>query len=125
MTFTLKQGEGMDQRQLIADLVALQYKRTAGDFYRGTFRVRGDVIEIFPAHYEDRAWRVSLFGDEIESIQEFDPLTGHKTDELEFVKVYANSHYVTPRPTLLQAIAGIKLELKGRLVALNASGRLI
>src|SRR2546421_8103125 len=125
MTFTLKQGEGMDQRQLIADLVALQYKRTAGDFYRGTFRVRGDVIEIFPAHYEDRAWRVSLFGDEIESIQEFDPLTGHKTDELEFVKVYANSHYVTPRPTLLQAIAGIKQELRSRLAELNSAGRLL
>jgi excinuclease ABC subunit B len=125
MTFTLKQGERIDQRQLIADLVALQYKRSAGDFYRGSFRVRGDVIEIFPAHYEDRAWRVSLFGDEIESIQEFDPLTGHKTDEFEFVKIYANSHYVTPRPTLLQAIAGIKVELKWRLDQLNAAGRLL
>jgi excinuclease ABC subunit B len=125
MTFTLRQGERIDQRQLIADLVALQYKRSAGDFYRGTFRVRGDVIEIFPAHYEDRAWRVSLFGDEIESIHEFDPLTGQKTDELEFVKVYANSHYVTPRPTLLQAIAGIKQELRARLTELNAGGRLL
>jgi excinuclease ABC subunit B len=125
MTFTLKQRERIDQRQLIADLVALQYKRSAGDFYRGSFRVRGDVIEIFPAHYEDRAWRVSLFGDEIESIHEFDPLTGAKTDELEFVKIYANSHYVTPRPTLLQAIAGIKQELKWRLDGLNAAGRLL
>jgi excinuclease ABC subunit B len=125
MTFTLKQRERIDQRQLIADLVALQYKRSAGDFYRGSFRVRGDVIEIFPAHYEDRAWRVSLFGDEIESIHEFDPLTGAKTDELEFVKIYANSHYVTPRPTLLQAIAGIKQELKWRLDELNAAGRLL
>src|ERR671924_1393475 len=125
MTFTLKQGERIDQRQLIADLVALQYKRSAGDFYRGAFRVRGDVVEIFPAHYEDRAWRVSLFGDEIESIHEFDPLTGAKTDELEFVKVYANSHYVTPRPTLLQAIAGIKQELRSRLAELNAAGRLL
>ncbi len=125
MTFTLKQRERIDQRQLLADLVALQYKRSAGDFYRGTFRVRGDVIEIFPAHYEDRAWRVSLFGDEIESIHEFDPLTGHKTDELEFVKIYANSHYVTPRPTLLQAIAGIKSELRSRLSELNAGGRLL
>ena len=76
----------------------------AGDFFRGSFRVRGDVIEMFPAHYEDRAWRISLFGDEIETIDEFDPLTGAKTDELEFVKVYANSHYVTPRPTLIQAM---------------------
>src|SRR3979409_2249916 len=125
MPFTIKRGERIDQRQLIADLVALQYKRSAGDFYRGSFRVRGDVIEIFPAHYEDRAWRVSLFGDEIESIQEFDPLTGHKTDEFEFVKIYANSHYVTPRPTLLQAIAGIKVELKWRLDQLNAAGRLL
>src|SRR4249919_3463062 len=125
MTFTLKQGERIDQRQLIADLVALQYKRSAGDFYRGAFRVRGDVVEIFPAHYEDRAWRVLLFGDEIESIHEFDPLTGQKTDELEFVKIYANSHYVTPRPTLLQAIAGIKQELKWRLDQLHAAGRLL
>ncbi len=125
MTFTLKQGGQINQRQLIADLVALQYKRSGGDFFRGSFRVRGDVIEIFPAHYEDRAWRVSLFGDEIESIHEFDPLTGAKTDELEFVKIYANSHYVTPRPTLLQAIAGIKQELRGRLEQLNAAGRLL
>src|SRR3989454_11635623 len=125
MTFTLKQGERIDQRQLIADLVALQYKRSAWDFFRGSFRVRGDVIEIFPAHYEDRAWRVSLFGDEIESIHEFDPLTGQKTDEFEFVKVYANSHYVTPRPTLLQAIAGIRAELRIRLEQLNAAGRLL
>jgi excinuclease ABC subunit B len=125
MTFTLKQGGTISQRRLMADLVALQYKRTQSDFFRGSFRVRGDVIEIFPAHYEDRAWRVSLFGDEIESIHEFDPLTGQKTDELAFVKVYANSHYVTPRPTLLQAIAAIKAELRGRLAALNAAGRLL
>src|SRR5580692_5616903 len=125
MTFSIKRGERLDQRQLLADLVALQYKRTAGDFYRGSFRVRGDAVEIFPAHYEDRAWRVSLFGDEVESIHEFDPLTGQKTDELEFVKIYANSHYVTPRPTLLQAISGIKFELKGRLDQLNAAGRLL
>ncbi|MDO9414399.1 MAG: DEAD/DEAH box helicase family protein, partial [Pseudolabrys sp.] len=107
MTFTLKQRGAISQRQLMADLVALQYKRTQADFFRGSFRVRGDTIEIFPAHYEDRAWRVSLFGDEIESIHEFDPLTGQKTDELEFVKVYANSHYVTPRPTLIQAMNSI------------------
>ena len=125
MTFTLKAGGKLDQRQLLADLVALQYKRTQADFYRGSFRVRGDVIEVFPAHYEDRAWRISLFGDEIESIHEFDPLTGQKTDELDFVKIYANSHYVTPRPTLIQAIAGIKHELRGRLEQLNAAGRLL
>jgi excinuclease ABC subunit B len=125
MTFTLKRGERIDQRQLIADLVALQYKRSAGDFFRGAFRVRGDVIEIFPAHYEDRAWRVCLFGDEIEAIDEFDPLTGQKSDELKFVKIYANSHYVTPRPTLLQAIAGIKLELRQRIEELSRMGRLL
>jgi excinuclease ABC subunit B len=125
MTFSIKRGAKLNQRQLLADLVALQYKRTAGDFYRGSFRVRGDAIEIFPAHYEDRAWRVSLFGDEVESIHEFDPLTGQKTDELEFVKIYANSHYVTPRPTLLQAIDGIKFELRGRLEQLHAAGRLL
>jgi len=125
MTFSIKKAERLNQRQLLADLVALQYKRTAGDFNRGSFRVRGDAIEIFPAHYEDRAWRVSLFGDEVESIHEFDPLTGQKTDELEFVKIYANSHYVTPRPTLLQALDGIKFELRQRLGELNAAGRLL
>ncbi len=125
MTFALKKGERIDQRQLIADLVALQYKRTQADFTRGTFRVRGDVIDIFPAHYEDRAWRVNLFGDVVESIEEFDPLTGHKQDELEFIKIYANSHYVTPRPTLVQAIKSIKSELKLRLDQLNNQGRLL
>ena len=125
MTFALKKGERIDQRQLIADLVALQYKRTQADFTRGTFRVRGDVIDIFPAHYEDRAWRVNLFGDTVENIEEFDPLTGHKQDELEFIKIYANSHYVTPRPTLVQAIKSIKSELKMRLDQLHNQGRLL
>ncbi len=125
MTFTVKLGEKIDQRQLIADLVALQYKRSAGDFSRGVFRVRGDTIELFPAHYEDRAWRIGFFGDSIETIAEFDPLTGKKTQDLEFIKVYANSHYVTPRPTLLQSIKGIKIELKQRLAELNAAGRLL
>ncbi|MEA2984558.1 MAG: excinuclease subunit, partial [Alphaproteobacteria bacterium] len=120
-----KRGEKIDQRQLIADLVALQYKRTQHDFSRGTFRVRGDTLDIFPAHYEDRSWRVNLFGDEVESIEEFDPLTGRKSDELSFVKVYANSHYVTPRPTLLQAMASIKEELRWRLGQLNAASRLL
>ena len=126
MTFSLKLGDKVDQRQLVKDLVALQYKRVqAGDFSRGLFRVRGDTIEVFPAHYEDRAWRIGMFGDEIELIVEFDPLTGVKTQDLEFVKVYANSHYVTPRPTLLQSIEGMKLELKLRLDQLHAQGRLL
>ncbi|WP_274611564.1 excinuclease ABC subunit UvrB, partial [Rhodoplanes elegans] len=124
MTFTLKRGDRIDQRRLIGDLVALHYKRTP-DFSRGTFRVRGDTVDVFPAHYEDRAWRINLFGDEVESIEEFDPLTGHKTDELSFVKIYANSHYVTPRPTLLQAIDGIKKELRWRLAQLTDAGRLL
>jgi excinuclease ABC subunit B len=125
MTFAIEVGDRLDQRQLLADLVALQYKRSDMNFIRGTFRVRGDTIEIFPAHYEDRGWRVSLFGDEVESITEFDPLTGHKTDELEFVKVYANSHYVTPKPTLNQATKAIKNELRARLAELNDAGRLL
>jgi excinuclease ABC subunit B len=125
MTFSLAVGDHVDQRQIVADLVALQYKRSLGDFSRGVFRVRGDTIELFPAHYEDRAWRIGFFGDEIEKIAEFDPLTGQKTQDLEFVKVYANSHYVTPRPTLLQSTKAIKEELKLRLAQLNAQGRLL
>ena len=125
MTFSIKLGERIEQRQLIADLVALQYKRTQHDFARGTFRVRGDVIELYPAHYEDRAWRIGLFGDEVESISEFDPLTGQKTGELEFIKVYGNSHYTTPRPTLTQAVKSIKEELKARLDELNRMGRFL
>ncbi|WP_043539268.1 excinuclease ABC subunit UvrB [Salinarimonas rosea] len=125
MSFSVKAGERVEQRQLIADLVALQYKRIQSDFTRGTFRVRGDVIELFPAHLEDRGWRIGLFGDEVETIQEFDPLTGQKTADLEAVKIYANSHYVTPRPTLQQAIKGIKTELKQRLDELTKMGRLL
>jgi len=125
MSFTVSLEEKIEQRQLIADLVALQYKRIQSDFARGTFRVRGDVIELWPAHLEDRGWRIGLFGDEIESITEFDPLTGKKINDLKFVKVYANSHYVTPRPTLQQAIKGIKTELKQRVDELTKMGRLI
>jgi len=125
MTFGVTLGEKLEQRQLITDLVALQYRRIQADFIRGTFRVRGDTVDVFPAHYEDRAWRVSFFGDEVEAIHEFDPLTGKKTVDLEFVKVYANSHYVTPRPTLLQSVKGIKDELRGRLDELNRVGRIV
>jgi excinuclease ABC subunit B len=125
MTFELKVGEVIDEARLRADLVALQYKRNDAAFDRGTFRKKGDVFEIFPAHYEDRAWRLSLFGDEIESIQEFDPLTGKKTADLDAVKVYAASHYVTPRPTLNQATGGIKQELKDRLDWLVENGKLL
>ncbi|MCC0015273.1 MAG: excinuclease ABC subunit UvrB [Rhodobiaceae bacterium] len=125
MTFALERGEQIAQRQLIADLVALQYKRNDGAFQRGTFRVRGDTIEVFPAHLEDRAWRISLFGDEVEAIDEFDPLTGHKSDSFARVKFYANSHYVTPKPTLNQATKAIKSELKARLAELYDAGRLL
>ena len=125
MTFQMSLGDRLDQRQLLADLVAQQYKRQDINFVRGSFRVRGDTIEIFPAHLEDRAWRISLFGDEIDSITEFDPLTGQKTGDLKSVKIYANSHYVTPRPTLNQAIKSIKEELKFRLAELERAGRLL
>ena len=125
MTFGIEVGDRIDQRQLLADLVAQQYKRNDINFVRGSFRVRGDTIEIFPAHLEDSAWRISLFGDEVEQITEFDPLTGQKTDDLKSVKIYANSHYVTPRPTLSKAISAIKAELKGRLDELESAGRLL
>jgi excinuclease ABC subunit B len=125
MTFSLKRGDKIEQRQLIADLVALHYRRNDMNFARGSFRVRGDTIELWPAHLEDRAWRISLFGDVVESLTEFDPLTGAKTDEFGVVKVYANSHYVTPKPTLKQAVRGIKEELKRRLDELNRAQRLL
>ncbi len=125
MTFSLAVGQKVDDRQVAADLVAQQYKRNEAAFERGTFRKRGDTIEIFPAHYEDRAWRIQMFGDEIEAIAEFDPLTGKKTQDLAEVKIYANSHYVTPRPTLRQAITHIKDELKDRLDWLVANGKLL
>ena len=125
MTFTIKVGDRVEQRQLLADLVALQYKRNNMGFSRGNFRVRGDTIELFPAHQEDRCWRISLFGDEVESIAEFDPLTGEKTQDLALVKVYANSHYVTPKPTLHQAIRGIQQELQEQLQRFQQTGRLL
>ncbi|MEZ5818878.1 MAG: excinuclease ABC subunit UvrB [Hyphomicrobiaceae bacterium] len=125
MTFPVQVGERISRDQLLADLVALHYRRNDGNFHRGTFRARGDTVELFPAHLEDRAWRFSLFGDEIEAITEFDPLTGQKTDDLKLVKIYANSHYVTPKPTLQQAIKSIKAELKQRLDELYAAGKLL
>ena len=125
MTFGLEIGEVVDERRLMADLVALQYKRNDAAFTRGTFRRRGDVIEIFPAHYEDRAWRISLFGEEVESITEFDPLTGRKTADLPSVKIYANSHYVTPRPTLKQAIDHIRAEMEERVKWFTETGKLL
>ena len=125
MTFKIKEGTQFPRQELLKQLVALQDKRNDMSFVRGTFRVRGDVVEIFPAHLEDRAWRVSLFGDDVESIQEFDPLTGEKTDTVPEVSVYPSSHYVTPRPALSQAIKGIKAELKVRLEEFHQQGKLL
>ncbi len=125
MTFTLKKGETADSREIIRRLVALQYKRNDAGFARGNFRVRGDNLEIFPSHYEDSAWRISFFGDEIEAISEFDPLTGKGVAKLDYVKVYANSHYVTPGPTLKQASEAIRFEMTERLKELNAEGKLL
>ena len=125
MTESLEVGGRVNRTKLLAKFVELQYRRNDQNFVRGTFRVRGDTIELFPAHYEDRAWRISLFGDVIDAIHEFDPLTGEKTAALHQVKVYANSHYVTPRPTLLQAIEQIRRDLKTRLDELHHMGRLL
>ncbi|MBI1328392.1 MAG: excinuclease ABC subunit UvrB [Alphaproteobacteria bacterium] len=123
--FTIARGKKTDRQEIIAHLVALQYRRNDDNFTRGAFRVRGDTIDIFPAHYEDRAWRVELFGDEADSITEFDPLTGKKAASLDAIKIYANSHYVTPRPTLQQALKGIKQELIVRLEDFRKNGKLL
>ncbi len=125
MTIDLIVGHEYDQRKVINNLVEQQYRRNDSFFQRGCFRVRGDILEIWPAHYEDRAWRLSFFGDEIETVQEFDPLTGEVFDNLEQIRIYANSHYVTPRPTILQAIENIKLELRHRLQELTEAGKLL
>jgi excinuclease ABC subunit B len=125
MIFDLKKGQTVDQREIIRKLVALQYKRNDAAFARGNFRVRGDSLELFPSHYEDTAWRISFFGDDVEEIVEFDPLTGKKVASLDYVRVYANSHYVTPGPTLKQAMEAIKFELVERLKELVAEGKLL
>ena len=125
MIFDLKKGQTVDQREIIRKLVALQYKRNDAAFQRGSFRVRGDTLEIFPSHYEDSAWRISFFGDEIEQITEFDPLTGKTSANLNEVRVYANSHYVTPGPTLKQATEAIRFELAERLKELHQEGKLL
>ena len=125
MTFRLQTGDRKDPREVAKDLVALQYKRNDNAFGRGTFRMKGDVIDIFPTHYEDRAWKISFFGDEVEEIAEFDPLTGKKIQPLDQIKVYANSHYVTPRPTLNQALDKIKAELKETIATFEKQGKLL
>src|SRR5580704_6221625 len=125
MTVTLKRGQRIDRTDLMRQLSALQYRRNDNNFVRGAFRARGDTLDLFPAHYEDRAWRIELFGDEIDSISEFDPLTGRSAGKLDAIKIYANSHYVTPRPTLAQAMKGIKQELIERLEWYRANGKLL
>ena len=112
MTLTLQKNYDYNREQVIKSLVALQYKRNDQNFYRGTFRARGEYLEIFPSHLEDRAWRLSLFGDKLEKIEEFDPLTGDQVRELNLIKIYANSHYITPKPTVEQAIINIRKELE-------------
>jgi len=125
MTFDLRKGQQVDQRELLRSLTQLQYKRGDTGFVRGTFRVRGDTVELFPAHYEDAAWRITLFGNEIESIAEFDPLTGKKASDLLSIRVFANSHYVTPRTTMNGAIKLIRQELAARLQELNGAARFL
>jgi excinuclease ABC subunit B len=125
MTIKLEVGIHYDQRELLRDMIAIQYKRNDHAFQRGSFRVRGDVIEVFPSHYEDRAWRLDFFGDELERITLFDPLTGEKLEDLKIIKIYANSHYVTPGPSLDQAIKTIKTELDWRLKDYQQKGMVL
>ncbi|MDQ2803247.1 MAG: excinuclease ABC subunit UvrB, partial [Pseudomonadota bacterium] len=125
MVVKLERGGRIDRDILARALVELQYRRNDQAFQRGSFRLRGETVDIFPSHYEDRAWRVTLFGDEIETISEFDPLTGEQTAPLDHITVYANSHYITPRPTLAQAVRDIKRELQERLAELTAEGKLL
>jgi excinuclease ABC subunit B len=125
MAVGITAGDRIDRDSLIRQLVDLQYKRNDISFERGSFRVRGDTVELFPAHFDDRAWRFSLFGDELEEIVEFDPLTGKKYDRLDAVRVFANSHYITPGPTIAQAIKQIKVDLKARLAEFNADGKIL
>ena len=125
MTIDLRKGQTIDQRELLRGLTQLQYKRGDAGFTRGTFRVRGDTVELFPAHYEDAAWRITLFGNEIEAISEIDPLTGKKSADLLSVRIFANSHHVTPRATMQQAIKLIRQELAARLQELNGAGRFL
>jgi len=125
MTLFVSKDDELSREQILRKLVNLQYERNDTNFTRGTFRVRGDSIEIWPAHLEDRIWRISLWGEVVENIGEYDPLVGKKTRDLDHIKLYANSHYVTPRPTLQQAAKEIKKDLQKRLKELEESNKLL
>ncbi|MBS0185315.1 MAG: excinuclease ABC subunit UvrB [Proteobacteria bacterium] len=125
LIFSLKKGEHVDMEKIKRQLVDLQYKRNDVGFGRGMFRVRGDFLEIFPSHYEDRSWKISFFGNEVESIFEVDALTGEKILELPEISTYPNSHYVTPRPTLNQAIQQIKQDLQKRILEFESENKLL
>jgi len=125
MTLTLQKNYDYNREQIIKSLVALQYKRNDQNFFRGTFRARGEYLEIFPSHLEDRAWRLSLFGDKLEKIEEFDPLTGDQVRDLNLIKVYANSHYITPKPTVEQAVIKIRKELEVTLKKHKSENKLL
>ena len=125
MTLTLQKNYNYNREQIIKSLVSLQYKRNDQNFYRGTFRARGEYLEIFPSHLEDRAWRLNLFGDKLEKIEEFDPLTGDQVRALNLIKIYANSHYITPKPTIEQAVINIRKELEVTLKKHKAENKLL
>ena len=125
MSFTLEKNQNINRDIIIRKLVELLYKRRDMDFKRGSFRAKGDVLEIFPSHYEDRSWKISMFGDEIESIVEVDPLTGEKTSQLDYVRIFANSHYVTPKPTIKKALGQIKEDLRKQLIVFESEKKLL
>ena len=125
MSFTLEKNQNIERDFIIRKLVELLYKRRDMDFKRGSFRVKGDILEIFPSHFEDRSWKISMFGDEIEMITEVDPLTGEKLDSLDKIRIFANSHYVTPKPTIKKAITQIKEDLKQQLVVFETENKLL
>jgi excinuclease ABC subunit B len=125
MSFTLEKNQNINREIIIRKLVELLYKRRDMDFKRGSFRAKGDVLEIFPSHYEDRSWKISMFGDEIESIVEADPLTGEKISKLDHVRIFANSHYVTPKPTIKKALGQIKEDLRKQLIVFESEKKLL
>jgi len=125
MSFTLEKNQNINRDLIIKKLVELLYKRRDMDFKRGSFRVKGDILEIFPSHFEDRSWKISMFGDDIETITEVDPLTGEKTSSLDLIRIFANSHYVTPKPTIKKALTQIKEDLKKQIFVFEKEKKLL